>query len=170
MSQLNVQPSNQQTTSTRDTKNPTFSQTQQLIWWRTERPFAKVNLTTLFLCLELSASYDPESILVKYLQIKLTYLVQTGRFSLLQHQDLKMRYGQQDRTVQTQVHSTSPPTHLRFHPILETEELAEDILYTVVVALLIPSQLYETLFSPLLNVLSSLVPALSCSRKKSRKL
>lgn len=105
--------------------------------------------------------------LVKYLQIKLTYLMQTARFSLLQHQDLKMRYGQQDRTVQIRVHSTSPLTHPRFHPILETEEQEEDILYMVVVALLIPSQLYETLYSPLLSVLSSLVPALNCSRKQT---
>lgn len=106
--------------------------------------------------------------LVKYLQIKLTYLMQTGYFSPLQHQDLKMRYGQQDRTVQTRVHSTSPATHLRFQPILETEEQEEDILYLVgLMGLLIPNQLYETLFSPLLNALSSLAPALNFSRKQT---
>lgn len=107
--------------------------------------------------------------LVKYLQIKLTYLVQTGRFSLLQHQDLKMRYGQQDKTAQTRVRSTSPATHPWFQPTLETEEQEQDILYlvVVVVALPIPNQLYETLFSLLLNALSSLVPALNCSRKQT---
>ena len=122
-------------------------------------------------------------LLHKYLQVKLTYLVQTGRFPLLQHQDLKMRCGQQDRTVQTRVHSTSPTTHPQFHLILETEEQEEDILYlvveqeedimhlvVVVVAMLIRSRLYETLFSPLLNALSYLVPARNCSRKQTLSL
>ena len=92
-----------------------------------------------------------------------------------------MRYGQQDITVQTRVHSTSPTTHPQFHLILETEEQEEDILYLVVVqeeemlylvvvAMLIRSRLYETLFSPLLNALSSLVLARNCSRKQTLSL
>ena len=97
--------------------------------------------------------------------------MQTGRFTLLEHQDLEMRYGQQDRTVQTRVHSTSLTTHPQFQLTLETEEQEEVILYMVVsVAVLIPSLLYETLFSPLLNALSSLVPALNCSRKQNLTL
>ena len=64
---------------------------------------------------------------------------------------------------------------------LHTEEQEEDILYLVVVqeeemlylvvvAMLIRSRLYETLSSPLLNALSSLVPARNCSRKQTLSL